>query len=84
MCGSSEITNLLQAFIKGKSVFSFHADFYGKGAGYNALAGKDCTRAVAKWSLKEEDMIPDVVRSNTETVTRVNLRPHAFNLLVLL
>ncbi|XP_072031683.1 uncharacterized protein [Amphiura filiformis] len=35
-------------------------DYYGKGASYNALAGKDCTRAVAKWSLKEEDMTSDV------------------------
>ena len=39
-----------------------NADFYGKGAGYNALAGRDCTRAVALWSLDEDDMISDVVR----------------------
>ncbi|XP_035692675.1 neudesin-like [Branchiostoma floridae] len=35
-------------------------DFYGKGAGYNALAGKDATRAVAKWSLEPEDLNSDI------------------------
>ncbi|KAI8478832.1 hypothetical protein Bbelb_434300 [Branchiostoma belcheri] len=35
-------------------------DFYGKGGGYNALAGKDCTRAVAKWSLEPEDLNSDI------------------------
>ncbi|KPP79375.1 neudesin-like, partial [Scleropages formosus] len=34
-------------------------EFYGKGAPYNALAGKDCTRAVAKMSLDPEDLTHD-------------------------
>lgn len=34
--------------------------FYGKGASYNALVGKDSTRAVAKMSLKPEDLTHDV------------------------
>ncbi|KAL4623962.1 neudesin-like [Arapaima gigas] len=33
--------------------------FYGKGAPYNALTGKDCTRAVAKMSLAPEDLTHD-------------------------
>ena len=39
------------------------ADFYGLGAPYNALVGKDCTRAVAKMSLEEEDLTDDLVSS---------------------
>ncbi|XP_078001028.1 neudesin-like [Glandiceps talaboti] len=35
-------------------------EYYGKGAPYNALAGKDCTRAVAKMSLEPEDLSSDV------------------------
>jgi membrane-associated progesterone receptor component len=38
-------------------------DFNGKGGSYNIFAGKDCTRAVAKWSKKQEDMIPNLVSS---------------------
>jgi len=38
-----------------------HKDFYGKRGSYNVFAGKDCTRAVAKWSKNPEDMIPDLV-----------------------
>ncbi|XP_061700907.1 neudesin [Syngnathoides biaculeatus] len=34
-------------------------EFYGKGAPYNALVGKDSTRAVAKMSLKPEDLTSD-------------------------
>ncbi|KAJ8288715.1 hypothetical protein COCON_G00013740 [Conger conger] len=34
-------------------------DFYGKDAGYNALVGRDCTRAVAKMSLDPEDLTHD-------------------------
>ncbi|MBN3309613.1 NENF protein, partial [Amia calva] len=34
-------------------------DFYGKGASYNALTGKDCTRAVAKMSLEPDDLTYD-------------------------
>ncbi|XP_067845042.1 neudesin isoform X2 [Heptranchias perlo] len=33
--------------------------FYGKDAPYNALAGKDSTRAVAKMSLESEDLTHD-------------------------
>ncbi|XP_067680062.1 uncharacterized protein [Haliotis asinina] len=35
-------------------------DFYGKGAAYNALIGKDCSKAVAKMSLEEEDLTHDI------------------------
>jgi len=35
--------------------------FYGRKAAYNALAGKDCTRAVAKMSLDPADLVSDVV-----------------------
>ncbi|XP_055028388.1 neudesin-like [Misgurnus anguillicaudatus] len=34
-------------------------EFYGKGAGYNALVGKDSTRAVAKMSLDPADLTHD-------------------------
>ncbi|XP_020777572.1 neudesin [Boleophthalmus pectinirostris] len=34
-------------------------EFYGKGAPYNALVGKDSSRAVAKMSLNPEDLTPD-------------------------
>ncbi|XP_040207943.1 neudesin-like [Rana temporaria] len=34
-------------------------DFYGKGAPYNALAGKDASRGVAKMSLDPEDLTYD-------------------------
>jgi len=35
--------------------------FYGRDATYNALAGKDCSRAVAKMSLDPADLVSDVV-----------------------
>ncbi|XP_066451147.1 neudesin isoform X2 [Eleutherodactylus coqui] len=46
--------------VKG-AVFDVSAgkEFYGKGASYNALAGKDSTRAVAKMSLEAEDLVSD-------------------------
>ncbi|XP_026508334.1 neudesin [Terrapene carolina triunguis] len=34
-------------------------EFYGKGAPYNALVGKDSTRGVAKMSLDPEDLTHD-------------------------
>ncbi|KAI4875311.1 hypothetical protein NFI96_022579 [Prochilodus magdalenae] len=34
--------------------------FYGKGAAYNALVGKDSTRAVAKMSLDPKDLTHDI------------------------
>lgn len=34
--------------------------FYGRNAAYNALAGKDCTRAVAKMSLEPADLVSDI------------------------
>jgi len=39
----------------------FMIAFYGRDSAYNALAGKDCTRAVAKMSLDPADLISDVV-----------------------
>ncbi|OCT79394.1 neudesin [Xenopus laevis] len=46
--------------VKG-TVFDVSAgrEFYGKGAPYNALAGKDSTRAVAKMSLDPADLTHD-------------------------
>uniref|UniRef100_A0A8C7ZIP2 Neudesin neurotrophic factor n=1 Tax=Oryzias sinensis TaxID=183150 RepID=A0A8C7ZIP2_9TELE len=38
-------------------------EFYGKNAPYNALTGKDSTRAVAKMSLNPEDLTSDIVSS---------------------
>ncbi|XP_071962927.1 neudesin-like [Antedon mediterranea] len=35
-------------------------DFYGKGAAYNALVGKDASRGVAKMSLEPDDLTSDV------------------------
>ncbi|XP_074846105.1 neudesin [Carettochelys insculpta] len=35
-------------------------EFYGKGAPYNALVGKDSTRGVAKMSLAPEDLTHDI------------------------
>ncbi|XP_064809143.1 neudesin-like isoform X2 [Oncorhynchus masou masou] len=34
-------------------------EFYGKDGPYNALVGKDCTRAVAKMSLEPADLTSD-------------------------
>ncbi|CDR01153.1 unnamed protein product, partial [Oncorhynchus mykiss] len=36
-------------------------EFYGKDGPYNALVGKDCTRAVAKMSLEPADLTSDTV-----------------------
>lgn len=42
---------------------SLTAEFYGKDAPYNALVGKDATRAVAKMSLDPSDLTPVIVSS---------------------
>ncbi|XP_015249082.1 PREDICTED: neudesin [Cyprinodon variegatus] len=52
---STLITHNAFAFL---NLFSF-AEFYGKDAPYNALVGKDCSRAVAKMSLKPADLTSD-------------------------
>ncbi|EDO36774.1 predicted protein, partial [Nematostella vectensis] len=31
-------------------------DLYGYGESYNSMAGKECSRAIAKWSLAAENM----------------------------
>ena len=36
-------------------------DFYNKQSEYNALTGKDASRAHATWSLDPKDLIPDLV-----------------------
>ncbi|XP_041469845.1 neudesin-like [Lytechinus variegatus] len=41
-------------------------EFYGKGAPYNALVGKDSTRAVAKMSLDPDDLTSDVTGLSDE------------------
>ncbi|TRY81349.1 hypothetical protein DNTS_009685 [Danionella cerebrum] len=53
---SGSITNVWKA----QGTFSvFFPEFYGKGAPYNALVGKDSTRAVAKMSLDPADLTHD-------------------------
>ncbi|KAM4770866.1 neudesin [Rhinophrynus dorsalis] len=53
--------------VKG-TVFDVSAgkEFYGKGASYNALAGKDSTRAVAKMSLDPADLTYDTTELSEE------------------
>lgn len=46
-------------------VFFNLTEFYGKGAPYNALVGKDSTRGVAKMSLDPADLTHDIVRNQT-------------------
>ncbi|XP_041927264.1 neudesin [Alosa sapidissima] len=49
-------------------------DFYAKGAPYNALVGKDSTRAVAKMSLDPEDLTHDttgLTEEQLESLDRV-------------
>nr|XP_025042174.1 neudesin isoform X3 [Pelodiscus sinensis] len=41
-------------------------EFYGKGAPYNALVGKDSTRGVAKMSLDPEDLSHDITGLSEE------------------
>lgn len=36
-------------------------DFYGKDGAYGVFAGKDCTKAIAKWTKNEEDLTSDIV-----------------------
>ena len=43
--------------------------FYGRDAAYNALAGKDCTRAVAKMSLDVGDLVSSVVSLSRSLLT---------------
>ena len=42
-------------------ILSFTTDFYGKGAAYNQLAGRDASYAIATWSLEDKDMHHDLV-----------------------
>jgi len=44
-------------------------EFYGAGMSYNALAGKDCTQAVAKMSLDPKD-----INRNTKTLSDNQLK----------
>ena len=39
------------------------SEFYGPGEPYNKLTGKDASRAIAKWSVAEEDLNDDLVRT---------------------
>lgn len=50
-------------------------DFYGKGAPYNALVGKDSTRAVAKMSLDPADLTSDTVSSASTSHPDSTLSP---------
>jgi predicted heme/steroid binding protein len=57
------------------------ADFYGKGGGYNMLAGHDATRVLATSSLQASDVDGDIVgitkdqqKTLDEWVQRFNLK----------
>ncbi len=52
-------------------VFLLFPEFYGKGAPYNALVGKDSTRAVAKMSLEPADLTYDTVSWDFNKFTTV-------------
>lgn len=47
-------------------------DFYGKGKSYNALVGKDATRAVALWSLEKKDLTHDVTGLTEKQLNGLN------------
>uniref|UniRef100_A0A3B4T8X7 Neudesin neurotrophic factor n=1 Tax=Seriola dumerili TaxID=41447 RepID=A0A3B4T8X7_SERDU len=47
-------------------------EFYGKDAPYNALAGKDSTRAVAKMSLDSADLTSDTTGLTEEQLTSLD------------
>ncbi|XP_051252182.1 neudesin [Dicentrarchus labrax] len=47
-------------------------EFYGKDAPYNALVGKDSTRAVAKMSLDPEDLTSDTTGLTEEQLTSLD------------
>ncbi|KAK2544614.1 Nenf [Columba livia] len=59
---NDEKTVMLLTIINGLSVVFFFnlTEFYGKGAPYNALVGKDSTRGVAKMSLDPADLTHDI------------------------
>eukprot|EP01147_Barroeca_monosierra_P003162 gene3162-5905_t len=46
--------------------------FYGPGAPYHVLAGKDCTRAVGLWSLEERDLTSDISDFTEEQLSSLN------------
>jgi len=50
-----------------------HLDFYGEGKSYHCFVGRDATRALAKMSLKEEDLVDprtdDLTDQQKETLT---------------
>ena len=46
-----------------KCKFSLCAEVYGRGGSYNAFSGKDASRAIAKWSMSEEDLNDNLVRT---------------------
>jgi hypothetical protein len=45
-------------------LFKNKIEFYGPGGSYHSFAGRDSTRAVAKWSMNEEDFKDDIVSFN--------------------
>ncbi|NXX00600.1 NENF protein, partial [Larus smithsonianus] len=47
-------------------------EFYGKGAPYNALVGKDSTRGVAKMSLDPADLTHDITGLTEEELTSLD------------
>ena len=44
-------------------VFSPCVEVYGRGGSYNVFSGKDASRAIAKWSMSEEDLNDNLVRN---------------------
>lgn len=61
VCKYLHFSNRYLSILDTCNLFGIFSEFYGKGAPYNALVGKDSTRAVAKMSLDPADLTHDTV-----------------------
>ena len=52
-------------------------DFYGPGSTYHKMAGKDCSQAVARWSLEEKYMNSNLVRKHTPCYGSISSSRHS-------
>ena len=52
------------SYVKYDCFFLFCVEVYGPGGSYNAFAGKDASRAIAKWSMSEGDLNDNLVRND--------------------